>query len=50
MPPTRARAREQDETGVNIGAPVAATNPESIPPHNEKVTYWLSGANASACW
>ena len=33
---------------TNIGVPVAATNPEGIAPHNEKLTYWLSGAEAGA--
>ena len=33
--------------GANIGLPVAATNPESGAPHNEKLTYWLSEASSS---
>ena len=34
--------------GTNIGLPVAATNPESGAPHNEKLTYWLSEASTTA--
>ena len=33
--------------GANIGLPVAATNPESGAPHNEKLTYWLSPATSN---
>ena len=38
--------RENSAVGTNIGAPVVATNPESGSPHNEKLTYWLTGATA----
>ena len=34
--------------GANIGLPVAATNPESGAPHNEKLTYWLTPATSPA--
>ena len=37
----------REKSGVtNIGARVAATNPESGAPHNEKLTYWLSPGTA----
>ena len=37
----------REHSGVtNIGLRVAATNPESGAPHNEKLTYWLSPATA----
>ena len=37
----------RENSGVtDIGLPVAATNPESGAPHNEKLTYWLSEAAA----
>ena len=39
--------RENSAAGTNIGVPVVATNPESGPPHNEKLTYWLSEAIAA---
>ena len=43
-----ARAvRENSPAGTNIGQPVRATNPESGPPHNEKLTYWLSEATTA---
>ena len=43
-----ARAvRENSPAGTNIGQPVVATNPESGPPHNEKLTYWLSEATSA---
>ena len=38
--------RENSAAGTNIGQPVVATNPESVSPHNEKLTYWLSEADA----
>ena len=41
------RPVREHSRGANIGLPVAATNPESGAPHNEKLTYWLSPANSS---
>ena len=40
------RAVRENSGATNIGVPVAATNPESIAPHNEKLTYWLSEGDA----
>ena len=43
---TSRAVRENSPAGTNISLPVVATNPESGPPHNEKLTYWLSEASA----
>ena len=41
------RPVRENERNTIIGARVAATNPESGAPHNEKLTYWLSEAEGS---
>ena len=42
------RPVRENRRNTNIGARVAATNPESGAPHNEKLTYWLSEADQGA--
>ena len=40
------RSVRENRGKTNIGAPVAATNPESGAPSNEKLTYWLTVADS----